>query len=82
MKRANSPYLKDLELKVGIHTGRILGGIIGSKIVRYDIFGQDVMIVKKIEYSSSMGSVYVTEQFHNLIKRRPFVWDTFDWTEV
>ena len=48
-KKMNSPYLKNLDLKVGIHTGRILGGIIGSKIVRYDIFGQDVLIAKNIE---------------------------------
>ena len=38
-KRSNNPFLKNVELKVGIHTGKILGGIIGSKIVRYDIFG-------------------------------------------
>jgi len=81
-KRANSPYLKDLDLKVGIHTGRILGGIIGSKIVRYDVFGPDVMAVKKIEHSCTVGSLFVSEQFHNLIKRKQFVWDTFDWTEV
>lgn len=35
-------------MKVGIHTGKILGGIIGSKIVRYDVFGQDVLLTKKL----------------------------------
>ena len=48
-KRINSPYLKNLDLKVGMHTGLILGGIIGTKIVRYDIFGQDVVVAKNIE---------------------------------
>lgn len=47
-KRNISPYLKNLDLKVGLHTGKITGGIIGSKIVRYDVFGQDVQITKLI----------------------------------
>jgi len=48
-------------MKVGIHTGKILGGIIGSKIVRYDIFGQDVLTTKKVENAGLPGSVYVSE---------------------
>lgn len=38
-KRSSNPFLKNVDLNVGIHTGKILGGIIGSKIVRYDVFG-------------------------------------------
>jgi len=81
-KKQNSPLLKNLDLNVGIHTGRILGGIIGSKIVRYDIFGQDVLIAKLIEHHGSAGFVTVSEQFHNLLKKKPFVYDTFDWSEL
>ncbi len=67
---------------MGIHTGKILGGIIGSKIVRYDVFGQDVLIAKLIEHHGTAGCVTVSEQFHNFLKKKPFIWDTFDWTEV
>ena len=81
-KRINSPYLKNLDLKVGIHTGRILGGIIGSKIVRYDIFGQDVVVAKNVEQHATVGTMFVSEQFHNLLKRKPFIWGTFDWDEI
>ena len=77
-----TPFLKNLELKIGIHTGKILGGIIGSKIVRYDIFGHDVLIAKKIELKGDAGSVFASESFHNLMRRKPFIWDTFDWQEV
>lgn len=37
-----------LDIKVGIHTGNVVAGIIGSKTVRYDIFGQGVLIGSKI----------------------------------
>lgn len=81
-KRMTTPFSTNLELKMGLHTGKILGGIIGSKIVRYDIFGHDVLIAKKIEQRGTAGSVYASESFHNLLRRKPFIWDTFDWQEV
>jgi len=40
---------KKLELRVGIHTGKVFAGIIGSKVVRYDIFGEGVLICNKME---------------------------------
>lgn len=29
-------------MRIGVHTGKIIGGIIGTSIVRYDIYGKDV----------------------------------------
>lgn len=46
---SSDPNLKSLDMRIGIHTGRIVGGIIGTKVVRYDIFGQDVLIANKME---------------------------------
>jgi len=37
----------ELDMRIGIHTGRVIGGIIGTEIVRYDIYGPDVMIANK-----------------------------------
>lgn len=36
-------------MRIGIHTGNIIGGIVGTDIVRYDIYGSDVAIAKKME---------------------------------
>ena len=46
---AKDPNLKTLDMRIGIHTGKIVGGIIGSKVVRYDIFGNNVLIANKME---------------------------------
>ena len=46
---AKDPNLKSLDMRIGIHTGNIVGGIIGSKVVRYDIFGNNVLIANKME---------------------------------
>lgn len=36
-------------MRVGIHTGTVIGGIIGTDIVRYDIYGRDVTVANKVK---------------------------------
>lgn len=47
--------LDPLNIRIGIHTGNITAGIIGSKLVRYDIFGEGVLIAKQIEQRGEVG---------------------------
>ena len=54
-ERFDNPALKNLNMRIGIHTGSIVGGIIGTKIVRYDIFGPDVLIANKMESNGLAG---------------------------
>ena len=42
---------KTLDMRIGVHTGKVVAGIIGSKVVRYDIFGEGVLIGNKMEQS-------------------------------
>jgi class 3 adenylate cyclase len=42
-------------MRIGIHTGKIVAGIIGTKIVRYDIFGADVLAANKMESNGEKG---------------------------
>ncbi|CAK92348.1 unnamed protein product (macronuclear) [Paramecium tetraurelia] len=51
----------DLHMRIGIHTGKIIGGVLGTDIVRYDIYGPDVLIANKMESKSERGQVQVSE---------------------
>jgi class 3 adenylate cyclase len=51
-----------LDIKIGIHTGKVVAGIIGSKVVRYDIFGEGVVIGNKIVQASNPGNVTISEE--------------------
>lgn len=42
-------------MRIGVHTGRVLGGVVGTDVVRYDIYGEDVTIANLME---SSGTVY------------------------
>ena len=53
-------HIQNLDLRVGIHTGPVIAGIIGAKVVRYDIFGSGVMVTEKIEYEGIPGKVCIS----------------------
>lgn len=63
--------LKDLDMRIGIHTGRVVAGIIGSKVVRYDIFGDGVLIANKMESNGIPGKVCISEDTKHLIAKNP-----------
>lgn len=42
-------------MRIGIHTGDIIGGIIGTDVVRYDIYGKNVLIANKMEQNGVVG---------------------------
>jgi len=51
-----------LHARVGIHTGRVLGGVIGSQLPRYQLFGLAVDEVQLMESSSEPGKVRASPQ--------------------
>ena len=48
---------QELDMRIGVHTGDIIGGVIGTDIVRYDIYGKDVVIANKMESSGELGRI-------------------------
>jgi phospholipid-translocating ATPase len=57
----NKTFGSTLSMRVGIHTGEVIGGITGTNIVRYDIYGADVLIANKMESNGEAGKVMVSE---------------------
>ena len=57
-----------LGMRIGIHTGIVIGGFAGTKIIRYDIYGQDVVIANKVESSGIQGKVSVSQTTKELLE--------------
>jgi class 3 adenylate cyclase len=49
-----------LSMRIGMHTGSIIGGVIGTEVVRFDVYGTDVMIANKMESHGLEGQVVVS----------------------
>lgn len=56
-------------MRIGIHTGDIIGGIIGTDIVRFDIYGKDVVIANKMESGGVKGKINVSKQTRELLEQ-------------
>lgn len=59
-------------MRIGIHTGNIYGGIIGTEIVRYDIYGRDVLIANKMESGGVEGKIMISENTKKILERDAF----------
>jgi class 3 adenylate cyclase len=60
MNKSDQLDYQQLEIRVGIHTGNIIAGMIGTKLVKYDIFGENVLIASKMRLNGQSGSVCVS----------------------
>jgi len=49
-----------IELRVGIHTGPVVGGVVGSSRLAYDYWGDTMNIASRIEGAATAGGVAVS----------------------
>ena len=70
-KKSNDPLW---ELRIGIHTGDVIAGVIGKKKFAYDVWGDTVNTASRIEQACEPGKVNVSGDNYNYIK------DFFDCT--
>ncbi len=56
------------EMRVGIHTGPVVAGIVGVKKFQYDIWGDTVNTASRMESSGAVGKVNISEATYELVK--------------
>ncbi|MBP7156596.1 MAG: hypothetical protein KBA60_11340 [Flavobacteriales bacterium] len=57
------------EMRVGIHTGPVVAGIVGVKKFAYDIWGDTVNTASRMESSGEVGQVNISEATYELVKK-------------
>jgi len=62
---SQKPYF---ELRIGIHTGPVVAGVVGIKKFQYDIWGDTVNLAARMEQSGVPGKINISQHTYELIK--------------
>ncbi len=60
----NGPW----DLRIGVHTGELIAGVIGKKKFAFDIWGETVNIASRMESGAEPGSVNISNVTHDIVK--------------
>lgn len=52
----------NIDMRIGIHSGSIIGGVMGANKWQYDIWSKDVIIANKIESTGVSGKIHITNR--------------------
>jgi class 3 adenylate cyclase len=59
---------RTFDIRIGIHSGSVVAGIVGIKKFAYDIWGDTVNTAARMEQSSEPGKINISESTFTLVK--------------
>lgn len=72
--RAQQLGSRTFDVRIGIHSGSVVAGIVGIKKFAYDIWGDTVNVAARMEQNSEPGKVNISQNTYELVK------DQFEFT--
>jgi len=61
---------RTFQIRIGIHTGSVVAGIVGSKKFAYDIWGDTVNTAARMEQNSEPGRINISQTTYELVKNK------------
>jgi adenylate cyclase len=61
---------KTFDIRIGIHSGSVVAGIVGVKKFAYDIWGDTVNTAARMEQNSEPGKINISQATYDLVKNK------------
>jgi class 3 adenylate cyclase len=68
LRRYNRANGTELGMRIGIHAGPVVAGVIGVKRFLYDVWGDTVNVASRMESTGATGAIHVTEAVYRQIR--------------
>ncbi|CAL8106375.1 unnamed protein product [Calicophoron daubneyi] len=68
IRKFNRKFKENVDMRVGVHTGKVNAAIIGQIRFRYDVYSYDVIIGNKLESTGLPGRVHISDATYQLVK--------------
>lgn len=65
----------NIDMRIGVHSGDVLSGVIGAAKWQFDIWSKDVDIANRLEATGATGRVHVSQQTLRLLDGEYFFED-------
>jgi len=74
LEKRNESSEIDWQTRIGIHTGNVVGGIVGVRKYIYDVFGDTINTASRMESNSEPMRINVSETTYEILKgKHPFI---------
>lgn len=62
LERTNTRLGCNIDVRIGIHTGSVVGGVIGKSRFAYDFWGDTVNIASRMESHGAAGRIHISDE--------------------
>ena len=57
-----------IQLRIGIHSGEVVAGVIGKKKFAYDLWGDAVNTASRMESHGEAGKIHISDDFRTAVE--------------
>lgn len=65
LEQRNQQACQAWHIRIGVHTGEVIAGVVGTKKYQYDVFGDTVNIASRVENQCQPNHICITEAVKN-----------------
>ncbi|XP_071165575.1 guanylate cyclase soluble subunit beta-2-like [Mytilus edulis] len=63
---------ENVQIRIGVHTGSVVGGVFGTKIPRYIVLGETAVVASKMESHGEPGKIHITPSTYRALKGKGY----------